>query len=152
LWPFHIGYGLADSVCVCIGKDGKLEIWNSQEQVAIARDMRNAQLLVGAPAETTYTPEIYYLEVDGKRLDGVYLGAENKTTVSSNPLMLIGPLSADLSFQWGFVYHDAQCGADGPSQKDFQEVKLLDLPVDEANPPTAGYDPEFKGFLKVVWF
>jgi hypothetical protein len=50
------------------------------------------------------------------------------------------------------VYHDAQCGADGPSQKDFQEVKLLDLPVDEANPPTAGYDPEFKGFLKVVWF
>jgi hypothetical protein len=71
------------------GVNGKVKLgYGDFAEVAIARDTRNAHLLVGAPAETTYTPQLYYLEVDGKRLDGVYLGAENKTTVRASELLL----------------------------------------------------------------
>lgn len=94
--------------------------------------MNNAHILVDAPQTKTYVPEIYYLEgEDGKRLDGVYLGAKNKTT-------------------WGFSYEQASCGSDGTANQAFLQAKLLGLPVDEANPPTAGYPPEWQGFLKLV--
>ena len=82
--------------------------------MAIARDSNNAQLLVGAPAEKTYTPEIYYLEVDGKRLDGVYLGAQNKTTVSKRELHSQSGHSTreiDLGhrLQTGYFIHQSFC-------------------------------------------
>lgn len=94
--------------------------------------MRNAHLLIDAPAEKTYEPEIYYLEgEDGKRLDGVYLGALNQT-------------------KWGFTYMEGTCGTDGKAGSPWLNAFLLGLPVDETVPPTAGYDPTWEGFLKIV--
>ena len=114
-------------------RDGIPSIGPSLSQnITISRDMRNAHLLVNAPASQTYEPEIYYLEgEDGKRLDGVYLGALNQT-------------------KWGFSYIEGKCGANGKAGWPWLEAKLLGLPVDETVPPTAGYDPEWEGFLKIV--
>jgi hypothetical protein len=57
----------------------------------------------------------------------VFLGALNQTT-------------------WGFRYlWDGDC-----EEKLHYEVKLLGLPVDEENPPTAQYPSDFEGFLRVV--
>lgn len=99
--------------------------------LTISRDMRNAHLLQNAPKDQTYVPELYHHEVDGKRMDGVYLGALNKTT-------------------WGFYPYGATCGADGSATNPFLEVKLMGLPVDPNVPPTAGYDPMYYGFIKLV--
>jgi len=82
-----------DFLAYGLGINGKVKLgWGDFKEVGIARDSNNAHLLVGASAETTYTPELYYLEVDGKRLDGVYLGAENKTTVCATERRLLGHL------------------------------------------------------------
>ncbi|KAJ4305740.1 hypothetical protein N0V90_001271 [Kalmusia sp. IMI 367209] len=105
---------------------------NPWQNLTIARDSNNAHLLIDAPEAKTYAPEIYYLEgSDGKRLDGVYLGALNQT-------------------KWGFAYHEGTCGTNGKAGWPWLEAKLLGLPEDDENPPTAGYPAEWEGFLKVV--
>lgn len=64
-------------------RNGQLHLgYGDFEDVGISKDKNNAHLLVGEKPERTYRAELYYLEVDGKRLDGVYLGAMNRTTVS----------------------------------------------------------------------
>lgn len=106
---------------------------NPDEPIAIAKDSNNAHLLIAANDATAYKPEIYSHEIEGVKQDGVFLGALNQTT-------------------WGFHYHEATCGRDGKVNSAFYEVKLLGLPVDPENEPTAGYPPQFEGFLKVdVW-
>ncbi|KAF2251026.1 hypothetical protein BU26DRAFT_517771 [Trematosphaeria pertusa] len=104
----------------------------SSSNVTIARDMANAHLLVDAAPGKAYKPELYYHEVGGVRQEGVFLGALNQTT-------------------WGFRYQQVSCGADGRvGEREGYEVKLLGLPVDEVNPPTAQYPPDFEGFVKVI--
>jgi hypothetical protein len=106
---------------------------NTDQPISIAKDMNNAHLLIAAPAAKAYRAEIFEHEVDGVKQDGWYLGAQNQTT-------------------WGFHYQEATCGADGKVNNGFYQVKLLGLPVDPENEPTAGYPTEFKGFLKVdLW-
>ena len=106
---------------------------DSNRPIAIAKDMNNAHLLIGAPAPTTYRTEIFEHEIDGVKQDGWYLGAQNQTT-------------------WAFHYQAPTCGADGKANAGYYQVKLLGLPVDPENEPTAGYPPEFKGFLRVdLW-
>ncbi|KAF1962340.1 hypothetical protein CC80DRAFT_531257 [Byssothecium circinans] len=109
-------------------KNGNITHGNSVAR--ISTNSNAAQLLVDA-REATYAAELYYLEVDGKRLDGVYLGARNQTT-------------------WGFYYQEPTCGGSGGATKDFIAAKLLNLPVDEANPPSAAPAAQFEGFIKVV--
>ncbi|PSN66255.1 hypothetical protein BS50DRAFT_410600 [Corynespora cassiicola Philippines] len=123
-------YAKAPYFCV----NGELRVGASQETVGVSKDMRNAfPLLQVEDPESTYEIEVYAHEIDGVRQEGVFLGAQNKTT-------------------WGFNYVRPTCGAEGAGQNGFFQVKLLDLPVDEQYPPTAGYDPEFQGFLKLtVW-
>ena len=105
-------------------------ITHTFDNLTISKDSNNAHILVNGAKEASYLPELYAHEIDGVRQDGAFLGAMNRTT-------------------WGFAYHEAKCGADGSLIKDYYEAKLLDLPVDEQYPPTAGYEPWFKGFLKV---
>jgi hypothetical protein len=105
----------------------------TDEPIAVAKDMNNAHLLIAAAEGTTYRTEIFEHEIDGVKQDGWYLGAQNQTT-------------------WGFHYRAASCLADGTPLDASYEVKLLGLPVDPENEPTAGYPAEFEGFLRVdLW-
>ncbi|KAH3931668.1 hypothetical protein HBH92_089930 [Parastagonospora nodorum] len=102
-------------------------------KLAICQDRANGHILIDAPMEKVLVPELYAHIVDGVELNGIYLGVENQTT-------------------WGFRYTPATCHANATlSTRDYYEVKLLGLP--ESKWDTAGYEVEFRGFLKVVsWF
>jgi len=107
--------------------DGKVgPVYGNKGKLSVSRDYRNAYM--------TYTPggytlQVYAHEIDGKRVDAKYLGAENQTT-------------------WGFYYQEStECGKNG-----FYQVKLLGLPNDPNTVPRAATDPQFKGFLKVVQY
>ena len=66
--------------------------------------------------------------MDGVQADGLFLGAENRTT-------------------WGFVYREPEeCGQNG-----YWEVRLLDLPQG-GREFTAARPIWFKGFIRVVGF
>ncbi|KAH7132571.1 hypothetical protein B0J11DRAFT_230892 [Dendryphion nanum] len=101
--------------------------------INIAADDRNAHLTKNAADNEgagwkSYKPEIYRHVIDGKEVDGTFLGAQNRTT-------------------WGFSYvSNPDCG------NGWYEVRLLDLPVEEGREPTATRPIEFKGFLKVIAF
>lgn len=99
------------------------------EKLSISTDRNNAFILVDAQSTDVLQPELYTHTVNGVQQDGFYLGVNNQTT-------------------WGFRYSDPGCATqDGVSKKDYYEVKLLGLP--QSSHDTAGYEPEFKGFLKL---
>ena len=72
-------------------------------------------------------PELYQHSIDGVVQDGEYLGLNGLTT-------------------WGFRYQGFTCGAN--ATRDYYEVKLMGMPETEGD--TAGYEVEFKGFLKLA--
>lgn len=100
------------------------------EAITVSKESRNAFALIDAPAGDGYALEVYAHEVDGVRQEGVFLGAQNRTT-------------------WGFYYRYASCAADGTVTRDFYEVKLQGLPEHPDFPPTAGNPAQFEGFIQV---
>ena len=96
-----------------------------QPAVSIAKDKNNALLTFGLG----YKLEPYAHYVDGVQQPGVFLGALNQTT-------------------WGFNYLvPSTCG-----QIPYYQAALQGLPVDPNTEPTAGYIPEFFGFIQAVQF
>jgi len=88
--------------------------------INLAKNYRAAYIIYG----DGYPLQPYWHEIGGVRQPGRFLGAKNQTT-------------------WGFRYRQpVGCG-----DRDTYEVKLLGLPQDTE--PTAQYEPEFKGFLRI---
>jgi hypothetical protein len=103
---------------------------SSAQKLSICQDRNNGHILIDAPPEKVLVPELYTHTIDGKQQDGLYLGVKNQTT-------------------WGFRYAPATCNENATvATRDYYEVKLLGLPESEYD--TAGYEVEFKVFLKIA--
>ncbi|KAF1845390.1 uncharacterized protein K460DRAFT_285910 [Cucurbitaria berberidis CBS 394.84] len=121
---------IAKSVFACDAGQAVISSSPVFKKLGICQDRENGHILIDAPAEKVLVPELYRHVVDGKEVDGLYVGAKNQTT-------------------WGFRYTPSSCYANATvSTRDYYEVKLLGLP--ESKYDTAGYEVEFQGFLKVV--
>ena len=106
--------------------DGRVApLYGNRGKLSISKDNRNAFVTF----REGYPLQVYAHEVDGVRQPGVFLGAQNQTT-------------------WGFYYERSdKCGENG-----YYQPFLQGLPVDPETEPKAAYDPEFRGFLKVVQY
>lgn len=92
---------------------------------------QNAHLVLNGEANEgkgweSYQPQVYRHVVDGKQVDGLFLGAMNKTT-------------------WGFTYRDSE-GCAG--RNGWWEMRLLDVP--HRGGAEWVREVMFKGFIKVV--
>jgi hypothetical protein len=109
----------ARSLFLC--KNGNLET-KAPGTLFIGKDPSNALLTT----EAGHSPEVYAHLVNGVRQPGIFLGARNQT-------------------KWGFTYRLPQtCG-----NLDYYELKLMNLPQDQAIEPKASRTPDAFGFLKV---
>ncbi len=115
---------IAKAVYRCF--NGKMSLgFGDSAVISISKDKNNALLSLGPG----YKLEPYAHEIDGVRQPGVFLGALNQTT-------------------WGFNFIEpAACG-----EIFYYQAALQGLPIDPDTPPTAGYLPEFYGFLEAVQF
>lgn len=121
--------------------NGEMRLGPSLDEViSVHKDWRNAFLTVGEfDGGPGYKLEPYAHEINGVRQEGVFLGAQGKTT-------------------WGFRWSAPQwadsdnCGADinGRLPLDWYEVKLVGLEYDNGTESRGASPSEFEGFIKAV--